>query len=67
MLIASETKEQRQSWPFVTVKDWPTKAEQLVDLTGGVAQQSSMVAVAPIVLQDMVHNWTAYVDQQLPR
>ncbi|KAL3937629.1 MAG: hypothetical protein SGBAC_007303 [Bacillariaceae sp.] len=63
VMISSEASTQNESWPFVTVDHWSSKAERLFEL-GDIGQ--SMLALAPIVQQEMVNNWTGYVEQLAP-
>jgi hypothetical protein len=62
-MISSEASSKNETWPFVTIDHWPLKADRIVKL-GGIGQ--SMLALAPIVQQQMVNNWTTYVEQQAP-
>lgn len=64
VMIASEASRQNQTWPYITVSHWSSKAARIVEI-GDIGE--SMIALAPIVQQDMVDNWTTYVNQQAPQ
>ncbi|KAL3937168.1 MAG: hypothetical protein SGBAC_007652 [Bacillariaceae sp.] len=62
-MITSEASLQQATWPFVTIDQWPTKAEKLF-LLGDIGQ--SLLSLAPVVEPDDMSNWTTYVQQMAP-
>ncbi|KAL3937632.1 MAG: hypothetical protein SGBAC_007306, partial [Bacillariaceae sp.] len=61
--ISSEASTQNATWPFVTIENWSFRMSRFASL-GGVGE--SLLALAPIVQQELRNNWTTYAEQKAP-